>query len=95
MPSFGAIKMVQARCPGAPRPACKKALEDNNDDVDAACKHINDTTDFKDINPPAEAMANGVGGGNLSYADHLAGRPVRDISAHRPQSLNHERYFCC
>ena len=77
--NFGAIKMVQARCPGAPRPVCKKALEENGDDVDAAVKHINDTTEFKDINPPAPARSDGVGGGNLSYADHLAGRPCMEL----------------
>lgn len=79
MPSFGSIKMVQARCPGAPRPVCKKALEDNDDNVDAAAKHINDTTEFKDIKPPAPEKSDGVGGGNLSYADHLAGRPCIDL----------------
>jgi FK506-binding protein 1 len=79
MPNFGAIKMVMARCPGAPRPVCKKALEDNNDDIDAAAKHINDTTEFKDINPPAEKT--GGGGGNLSYEDHLAGRPCIEVVA--------------
>ena len=32
MPSFGAIKMVMARCPGVARSVAKKALEDNNDE---------------------------------------------------------------
>lgn len=79
MPSFGAIKMVQARCPGAPRPLCKKALEDHGDVVDDAVKHINDTTEFKDTSPPEPARSDGVGGGNLSYEDHLAGRPCVDV----------------
>jgi len=79
MPSFGAIKLVQQRCPGAPRPLCKKALEDNDDDIDAAALHISDTTEFKDINPPARKVNEGVGGGNITLADHQAGRPCLEV----------------
>lgn len=79
MPSFGMIKIVQQRCPGAPRPLCKKALEDNADDIDAAVLHISETTEFKDINPPARSTGDGVGGGNTTLADHLAGRPCMEI----------------
>ena len=75
MPSFGTIKIVQQRCPGAPIKLCKTALVDNNDDIDAAALHISETTEFKDINPPARNTSDGVGGGNTTYADHLAGRP--------------------
>lgn len=71
--------MVMVRCPGAPRPMCKKALEENDDDVDAAVKHISDTTEFKDINVPKEKMSDGAGGGNTTHADHLAGRPCVDM----------------
>lgn len=77
MPSFGAIKMVMARCPGVARSVAKKALEDNNDDLDAACKHINDTTEFKDNDPPPAAATGG--GGNLTLEDHLAGRACIEI----------------
>jgi len=75
MPSFGTIKIVQQRCPGAPIKVCKAALVDNDDDIDAAAAHIDATTEFKDINPPARTSSDGVGGGNTTYADHLAGRP--------------------
>jgi len=75
MPSFGTIKIVQQRCPGAPIKLCKAALVDNDDDIDAAAAHIDATTEFKDINPPARTSSDGVGGGNTTYADHLAGRP--------------------
>ena len=75
MPSFGTIKIVQQRCPGAPIKLCKAALVDNDDDIDAAAAHISATTEFKDINPPAQASSGRIGGGNTTYADHLAGRP--------------------
>jgi len=74
MPSFGAIKMLQARCPGAPRAVCKKALEDHDDDEDKAAKHITETTEFKDTRASAEEMADPLS--KLCLADHLAGRPV-------------------
>ena len=77
MPSFGAIKVVQTRCPGAPRPLCKKALEDNDDDVDKAAAFISDTTEFKDVKAPPTKMSGG--GGNLSLADHEAGRACIEI----------------
>lgn len=66
---------MQQRCPGAPIKLCKAALVDNDDDIDAAAAHIDATTEFKDINPPARTSSDGVGGGNTTYADHLAGRP--------------------
>jgi len=77
MPSFGSIKILQSRCPGATRPICKKALEDHGDDIDAAAKHISETTEFKDIKePPAKTSG---GGGNLSRADFEAGRACLEI----------------
>ena len=79
MPSFGAIKIVQGRCPGAPRPLCKKALEEHDDDLEKAIKHVNDTSEFKDISPPTPTRAELVGGGNISEADYLAGRPCMEV----------------
>jgi FK506-binding protein 1 len=76
MPNFGAIKQLQARCTGAPRALCKKALEDNGDDENLAAKHISDTTEFKDTRAPAE-HADPLA--NLNLADHLAGRPVLEV----------------
>ena len=73
--------MVMARNPGAPRSLCKKTLEEHDDDVDAAAKHINDTTEFKDTSPPEPARSDGVGGGNLTTADLLATSTVAAASA--------------
>eukprot|EP00322_Chrysochromulina_rotalis_P011588 CAMPEP_0115847404 /NCGR_PEP_ID=MMETSP0287-20121206/10366_1 /TAXON_ID=412157 /ORGANISM="Chrysochromulina rotalis, Strain UIO044" /LENGTH=233 /DNA_ID=CAMNT_0003301239 /DNA_START=27 /DNA_END=728 /DNA_ORIENTATION=+ len=46
-PSFGAIKLLQTRT-GAPRSACKAALEQSAGDEDAAAAHIAATTEFSD-----------------------------------------------
>jgi FK506-binding protein 1 len=74
MPSFGAIKSLQNRVGGAPRAICKKALEDHEDDEDAAAKHISETTEFKDTKAPSERVSDPLK--NLCLADHEAGRPV-------------------
>ena len=55
MPSFGAIKQLQARCPGVPRSTAKKALEEHEEDEDAAAKFISETTEFKDTKEPPKA----------------------------------------
>ena len=81
-PSFGAIKLVMQRCPGAERKLCKSALESNGDDVDKAAKFINDTTEFKDVNAPPE-HSKSSSGGNLSLADHEAGRACIEIIEER------------
>ena len=65
MPSFGAIKQLQARCPGVPRSVAKKALEDHGDDEDAAAAHIASTTEFKDSK--AEHALNAHAGGRNQF----------------------------
>lgn len=88
MPSFGAIKQLQARCVGVPRSVAKKALEDHGDDEDAAAKHISETTEFKDTKAASAAENLHDPLKNLSLADHEAGRPVlEEIAANTKVSI--------